>query len=160
MDDIQEFVQTYSPISDAKISFAWNGKYATEFVDTNMAFRRRVCEYFKENKGTMPLSLIAALYNAETLFAKEAWGVNLVVSELAQELLERGGIDYIDAYVVGAGRGMDAYMASGNIRLSPTRCNELVNYCKTRVEIGTVAENAKWKMLVGRFSHLLTVGQS
>ncbi len=160
MDTIQEFVQTYSPISDAKISFAWNGKHAAEFVDENMVFRRSVCEYFKANKGTLPLSLITALYSAETLFAKEAWGVNRVVSELAQELLERGGINYIDAYVAGVGCGMDAYMESGNIRLSSARCIELIDFCKKRVESGTDAEKPRWEMLLGRFSHLLKVSQS
>ncbi|WP_061937057.1 hypothetical protein [Collimonas pratensis] len=160
MGSIQEFVQTYSPQSEARIVFAWNGKHAAEFADENMVFRQSVCDYFEANKEAIPLPLIAALYNAETLFAKEAWGVNSVVSELAQELLERGGINYIDAYIAGAARGMDAYMESGNIRLSQARCRELLAHCQTCVENGSGSDKNRWGMFVARFSHLLQVSQA
>eukprot|EP01034_Spumella_vulgaris_P035477 gene35478-43742_t len=102
MSAVNDFVRTYAPQAEAQIAFSWNGKHASEFVDWNMQFRQEVCAYFEDENDVFPLPLVAALFKAETLFAKEAWGVNRVVSKLAQELLERGGVEYLDVYLAGA----------------------------------------------------------
>jgi hypothetical protein len=152
---VRDFVRTYSPEAEPQIAFAWNGKHADEFSDANMRFRREVCDFFDEDKAAFPLPLIAALFKAETLFAKEAWGVNQVVSRLAQELLERGGVEYLDLYLAGARCGMDAFMETGNITLSKHRCQELLDQCKANATLAGGSGN-QWNLLAERFSFLLT----
>jgi len=155
MLDVREFVRTYTSEAESSVSFAWNGKHATEFVDANMLFRKEVCDYFEGGNEVFPLPLIAALYKAETLFAKEAWGVNAVVSRLAQELLERGGVEYLGIYLEGARCGMDAFMATGNIALSKQRCQELVHQCQANATAKDGNEK-QWALLADRFSFLLS----
>jgi hypothetical protein len=154
MSVVRDFVHTYVPQAEARIDFAWNGKHSNEFVDPNMQFRKEVCSYFDDEKDTFSLPLIAALFKAETLFAKEAWGVNRVVSKLAQELLERGGVQYLDVYLAGARCGMDAFIETGNITLSKPRCQELLDRCLTNAN-GTDGNGKQWGMLAERFSFLL-----
>ncbi|MFZ3193087.1 MAG: hypothetical protein WA154_07760 [Moraxellaceae bacterium] len=132
--NIKEYVKNYREDDELEIMFAWNGKHANGFEDENFKFRREVLDYFKSHKGTFSVSLIAALYDAETEFAKEAWGVNPVVSLLAQELLERGREVYASTYLKVWGRGMDAYIQSMRIELSKECINDLINYSKSRKE--------------------------
>jgi hypothetical protein len=152
---VRDFVRTYSPEAEPQIAFAWNGKHAEDFNDSNMQFRRDVCVFFQDDKGAFSLPLIAALFKAETLFAREAWGVNQVVSRLAQELLERGGVEYLDLYLAGARCGMDAYMETGNITLSKSRCQELLDQCKANATFANGSEK-QWTLLAERFAFLLT----
>lgn len=150
---VEDFVRTYSPDAEPQIAFSWNGKHADEFVDVNLQFRRAVCTYFEDDKDAFSLALIAALFKAETLFAKEAWGVNRVVSRLAQELLERGGVEYLDLYMAGARCGMDAFIETGNITLSKPRCQQLLGQCRANEANGG---EKQWGMLAERFAFLIT----
>jgi hypothetical protein len=152
---VEDFVRTYTPKSEAQIAFAWNGKHANEFVDSNMQFRKDVCSYFEAEQDAFSLPLIAALFKAETLCAKEAWGVNRVVSMLAQELLERGGVEYLEVYMDGARCGMDAFMATGAITLSKIRYQELLERCLANATAIDGA-GARWGMLADRFTYLST----
>ena len=79
----------------------------------------------------------------------------MVVSSLAQELLERGGVEYLDVYLAGARCGMDAFMASGNITLSKPRCQEILERCVANAT-ATDGSQKQWGMLAERFSYLLT----
>lgn len=155
MPVVKEFVRTYTPQAEAKIAFAWNGKHASELVDSNMQFRQEVCAHFENENDVFSLALVSALFKAETLFAKEAWGVNRVVSKLAQELLERGGVEYLDVYLAGARCGMDAFMETGNITLSKSRCQELVDRCRVNANAND-GTGQQWAILAERFSYLLT----
>ncbi len=155
MPTVQELVRSYSAADEGQIAFAWNGRHADELVDANMQFRRAVCTCFEEDKAAFPLPLIAALFKAETLFAKEAWGVNRIVSILAQEMLERGGAAYLDIYLAGARCGMDAFLETGNIALSKARCRELMVQCQANAAVDA-GQKQQWAMLAERFSFLLT----
>jgi len=155
MSIVSDFVRTYTQEAEPRIAFAWNGKHAAELIDANAQFRREVCKYFEDDAKACSLPLIAALFKAETLLAKEAWGVNRVVSRLAQEMLERGGADYLDHYLAGARCGMDAFMETGNIALSRSRCQELLEKCQANIASADGTGN-QWKMLAERFSYLLS----
>lgn len=150
-----DFVASYTPSSEAKIAFAWNGRHGADFDDANMAFRTVIGDYFEEHAQACSLPLIAALYRAETQWAKEAWCVRSVVAELAQELLQRGGVAYLDVYLAGACCGMDACMESGNISLSKTRCEELLAYCKASAFNAEAGLRERWTMLAQRFACLI-----
>ncbi|MDP5138727.1 hypothetical protein ORJ04_22535 [Rheinheimera baltica] len=132
--NIEDYVKNYTEEDELKILFAWNGKHGDDFMDENLKFRREVIKYFESGMAIFPLSLISALYDAETEFAKEAWGVHPVVSKLAKELLERGGSKYVSTYLKGWARGMDAHLQSKQIELSENCINELIKYSKLRKE--------------------------
>jgi hypothetical protein len=115
MANLCEFVARYSTSEDrARIAFAWNGKHAGEFEDANYEFRREVLEIVLAEPAAVPIELIRDLYDAETALAKEAWGVYAeAVRALAEELLTRGGSEYVEDFLTGKlGRGMDAYCAA------------------------------------------------
>lgn len=132
--NIEEFVKSYSEDDELRILFAWNGKHAEHFVDENMSVRKEVLKYFELHPKECPIELVAALYGAETEFAKEAWGVNPVVSLLAQEMLERGRSKFVAEYLKGWARGMDAHLQSKQIHLSEECIQELIAYAKGRNE--------------------------
>jgi len=108
------FVANYSTAEcQARIAFAWNRKHAEQFLDANQEFRHPVVEHVLADLHTVTIELVRDLFDAETAFAKEAWGVNGCVTPLARELLTRGGPEYVEDYLRGKlGRGMDAHCAA------------------------------------------------
>lgn len=132
--NIEEFVKYYSEEDELKIMFAWNGKHSEEFLDENMPFRLELLKYFESRPDECSIELVAALYCAETEYAKEAWGVNRIVSLLAEQLLERGRSKYASEYLKGWGRGMDAHIQSKQVQLSMECIQELISFAKSRKE--------------------------
>jgi hypothetical protein len=129
---VAEFVADFQPFDEVLVSFDWNGEHGAALKDRNAVFRGAVCEYFLNHKADTPIALVAALYTAETRLAQESWGVHRIVSDLAQELLERGGVDYADIYLEGMSCGMDAFLESGRISLTDKRRDELIVYCNAQ----------------------------
>jgi hypothetical protein len=110
-----DFVANYDPARDrARVAFAWNGQHADGFRDANEPFRESVLEAALRNLAAAPIALVRDLYDAETAWAKEAWCVNSdAVRELAEELLTRGGTEFVEDFLAGkVGRGMDAFCAA------------------------------------------------
>lgn len=108
---VREFVAVYTPaVGGKQIAFAWNGQHAETFADSNYEFRRRVVEVVLLDPSAAPIELVRDLYDAETRWAAEAWCVYAeAVRALAEELLTRGGPDFVEDYLAGKiGRGMDA----------------------------------------------------
>jgi hypothetical protein len=110
-----DFIARYDPARDrARVAFAWNGKHADDFRDANQEFRRQVVRAALRDVSRVPVELVRDLYDAETAWAKEAWGVDhRAVSTFARELLTRGGAAFVEDYLAGkVGRGMDASMSA------------------------------------------------
>ena len=61
---------------------------------------------------TTPIELVRDLFLADTRCSREAWSISLEVRHLADELLRRGGSDYLDDYLEGKFQGTDASMTS------------------------------------------------
>jgi hypothetical protein len=116
MANPRDFVRHYTGTAEdrARVAFAWNGKHAEEFEDANYNFRRSVLRVVLADLHAAPIALVRDLYDAETAMAKEAWGVYAeAVRALAEELLTRGGPDYVEDFLAGKiGRGMDAYCSA------------------------------------------------
>ena len=149
--EIENFVKSYTEDDLLKIMFDWNGKHADGFEDHNIEFRRCVLEYFKEHMSSFPIQLIVDLYEAETQLAKEAWGVNPIVSDLAQELLERGRAKYVVEYLKGLGRGMDAHIQAKKVELTDECLNELINYCENNRSTGVFQNEGQLDILIEFF---------
>jgi hypothetical protein len=115
MAEVDQFVANYESARDrARLRFAWNGKHADQFRDANYEFRRRVLRPVLANLHAAPIELVRDLYDAETAWAAEAWCVKAeAVRALAEELLTRGGSDFVEDFLAGKfGRGMDAHCAA------------------------------------------------
>ena len=130
MDEIDSFIRDYSTTDRARIVFASNGKLGPELIDANIQHRLAVCDRLRK-KVASPASdeLIRDLYDAETAWAKAAWCVRHdIVSFLASELLTREGEKNLRHYLECCMfRGMDAYMSSMCVTLSPeTRSKAVV----------------------------------
>ncbi len=129
---IRDYVLNYKEDDALQVMFNWNGKHSIDFVDHNQTFRKKVLDYYEIEPEIFPVELVVVLYEAETELAKEAWGVNRIVSDLASDILERGGVKYITQYLKGWGRGFDASLQSKNIRISQECVLELIEYLKKR----------------------------
>lgn len=110
--DVLTFIERYTPADEHRIRFDWNGKHAEEFVDHNMEFRDVVRETVLTNLVTTPIELIRDLFRAETEFSREAWCIADGVGDLAESLLRRGGVQYLDDYLDGRFQSFDASLGS------------------------------------------------
>lgn len=133
--DIEPFVANYTEADSKRICFNWNGKQADGFKDLNRESRREVYRYFKAHKASVPLLLIRDMYKAEIEYGREAWVENsLVITELAQELLSRGGVQYLDDYIDGLLGNKDTYLALRKIELTKEQYQYLGDECTRRAE--------------------------
>ena len=133
MEDTSAFCLNYTHSNESKISFAWNGKHAEEFVDTNLKFRRNLIEFVIKNLDSAPFDLIKDLYKAETLFAKEAWGVNNSVLFFAETILRRGTVQDLDDFVSGYMQSFDTDMCIQGIKLPNEILQVFAKECSRRL---------------------------
>ena len=110
--DLAGFIAGYTSADESRIRFDWNGQHAEGFVDRNMVFREHVREAVLAKVSAAPLELVRDLYRAETEFSREAWCIVKNVSVLAEELLRRGGVVYLDDYLKGKFQSFDANLGS------------------------------------------------
>jgi hypothetical protein len=122
MDEVDTFIRNYSTKDRDRVVFASNGSLGPDLRDANIEHRLAVCDKLRKT-GASPASdeLIRELYDAETAWAKAAWCVRHdTVSFLAAELLTRNGERNLRHYLECCMfRGMDAYMSSLCVELSP-----------------------------------------
>jgi hypothetical protein len=108
VDDLTEFIRSYTSAKEPRICFDWNGKHSEDFEDRNMEFRDAVREAVLADVSAAPLELVRDLFRAETRCSREAWGIVAGVSILAQNLLRRGGVTYLADYLEGKFQSFDA----------------------------------------------------
>jgi hypothetical protein len=106
----------------------WNGKYGNEFDDKNYEFRTQLCEFLIPQLDTVNLELIRDLYCETGKSSEMTFGVYINFHFFAQQLLQRGGTQYLLDYIKGASHTMDTAMISGRISLTKERASELLNY--------------------------------
>ena len=154
MDSVEKYLANYSGDSVASIAFAWNGKHAAEFVDSNLEFRRAVIQYVLTQLPETPLIIIKDLFRAEAAFAKEAWGVNRDLHMLGQELLTRGRTLYFQDFLLGATSSFDTLLECGNISIEPSLKKELADYCKSQIAEATNGSSSMWEYGLEKFSYV------
>ncbi len=110
--DVTAFIRNYTAVDEAQIRFDWNGRHAEGFVDSNMRFRQLVREAVLADVPSTALELIRDLFRAETQFSREAWCIESGVNVLAEALLRRGGVVYLDDFLDGKFQSFDASLGS------------------------------------------------
>src|SRR5262245_66190300 len=89
--EVDEFIESYSPSARPRIAFHWNGKHAADFADPNMEFREAVMRAIVERNVAASTLLLSDLLDEETSFSVEAWGASDLLATLVQKLLLQGG---------------------------------------------------------------------
>lgn len=113
-----DFISRYAADQQPQIKFAWNGKHAEEFEDTNQEFRWQVVAQCIAQPELAPLNLLEHLFLADAEWAAEAWGSPHHFAELGTLLLVRGQEAAIDCFSRGYVRSFDTYGACHQIQLS------------------------------------------
>ena len=127
--DIPGFIASYRSANDeGRICFAGNGRDAEEFLDRNAAFREQVLDVVLQDISLAPLELVRDLFRAETQCSREAWGIVDGVGLLAENMLRRGGVPFLNDYLEGKFQSFDAHIGSAftaDLPLATTMLNEV-----------------------------------
>lgn len=124
----QTFADNYSSADFDRIKMVWNGKYGNEFIDEHYDFRTELCEFLIPQLDTVKLELIRDLYCETGKSSKMTFGVYNSFHLFAQQLLQRGGTQYLLDYIKGASHTMDTGLSSGRISLTKERAKELLDF--------------------------------
>jgi hypothetical protein len=125
---LQLFADNYSSKDFDKIKFDWNGERGDKFFDNNSKFRMELWGFLIPQLDTVKIELIRDLYSEISKYAKEAWGLPMKYPLFAQQLLNRGGTDYIMDYLFGAMQCFDTVLASGAISLTKEKKQNILNF--------------------------------
>ena len=126
--EFQTFADNYTSADFDRIKMVWNGKYGNEFADEHYDFRTQLCEFLIPKLDTVKLELIRDLYCETGKSSEMTFGVYINFHLFAQQLLQRGGTEYLLDYIKGASHTMDTVMSSGRISLTKERASELLKY--------------------------------
>jgi hypothetical protein len=142
--ELQSFADNYAAEDFERISFQWNGGYGNEFSDTNSDFRIQLCEFLIPHIQHAKLELLRDLYQELGKTSEYTFGCYNKFHLIGQELLERGGIPYLTAYLEGSAHTMDTALMSGRIVLSKERAKELFAYFESKAKSPENDQEAKF----------------
>lgn len=122
----QEFIDNYTQEDSEWLALEWNEKFGAKFKDENYLFRIQIAELVCEQIHTVNIDLIRELF----ITMGKTTQLNFVVFNkfnlFAQELLERGGKDYLFDYVCAAHVSFDTFLSTADITLSNERREEIL----------------------------------
>jgi hypothetical protein len=134
MNDFQIFADNYTSSDFDKIKFDWNGEHADKFHDNNYQFRMQLCEFLIPQLEKVKLELIRDLYIELSKCAKEAWSVYGNYHLFAQQLLNRGGTNYIMDYLEGSLQCFDTSLASGRVELTYEQKKNIFDFLTAKLQ--------------------------
>ena len=124
--EIQDFIKNYKKEDHVWLELKWNGKFGPKFKDENYIFRQQIATIVCDQIHTVKLNLIRDLFIELGKVAQVSFSVFAKYHLLAQELLERGGKDYLFDYVCAAHISFDTFLSTANIQLSAKRQQEIL----------------------------------
>lgn len=151
--ELQNFIDNYTSVDFDRIKLIWNDKYGQDFVDDNYDFRMKLCEFIIPQINKVNIKLIRDLYCETGKTSPMTFGVYNNFHLFADELLKRGGNDYLLDYIRGASHSMDTGMSSGRLTIS----NELAKNLLAHFDIlkATSQDNEEQKLLNDYIRHRL-----
>lgn len=126
--ELQKYIDNYTSSDFDRIKLVWNGRYGQVFVDDNYDFRMQVCEHVVSQIAKVKIELIRDLYCETGKTSPMTFGVYTKFHLFADELLKRGGTDYLLDYIRGASHSMDTRMSTGRLTISKQTAKELLDY--------------------------------
>lgn len=118
MIEVSDFILTYSSDKQHEIAFAHDGQNSDTFTDLNLEFRRKVNKAVIHTPKNVPLDLVRDLYNAEILYAKEAFCISSDVHHLGTILLRRSAATYLKDFLQSRYHSMDTWGETGRVEVS------------------------------------------
>jgi len=115
---VSTFVEHYTPAERQRIAFAWNGKHATEFVDSNQDFRWSLVKHCLANPEQPSPELLVDLFVSDAEWSAEAWGAPQHFADLGALLLKRGGANAVVPFAQGFNRSFDTFGACHGLPIS------------------------------------------
>jgi hypothetical protein len=137
VSDIIEFIEHYTPFERERIAFAWNGKHAEGFIDTNQAFRWAIVKECISNFERVPLALLEDLFLADADWAVQAWGAPEHFAPLGSALLVRGGSAALESFANGFNASFDTFGACHEIQLAADLLPPLITSVREMQELAT-----------------------
>ncbi len=161
MDDLSQFIASYTNSDEHRIAFAWNGEHADTFQDANYEFRKAVLDATLASADVAPLALVRDLFRAETEWSREAWCVDNRVAVLAGIMLTRGKQSLLMDFLRGKCQSFDASMACGGMSIQPQLAAELLREVNVRMNAST-DDKERHLLQVGRdvFAERTSGGQT
>lgn len=153
-DEVASFVRSYVPHQVERIRFAWNGKHAKDFVDSNHAFRSAVIEYVRAHPGEAATELLTDLFRESASCSREAWGAPLGFEEIAAALLVRRGEDALPDFRWGLGQSFDVFGACHHMRLDPALARRLQIAAGAGVAAASPEDRGAWEEIRDLFGKL------
>ena len=141
--EFQTFADNYTSDDFDRIKMVWNGKYGNEFEDKNYDFRTQLCEFIIPQLDTIKLELIRDLYCETGKSSEMTFGVYNSFHLFAQQLLQRGGTEYLLDYIKGASHTMDTGISSGRITLTKEKAKELLDFFDNKKSTTTDKEELR-----------------
>ncbi|MGA2796317.1 MAG: hypothetical protein ABSE63_01935 [Thermoguttaceae bacterium] len=132
-EDTTVFIAGYSPESQSRICFAWNGKHAADFVDVNDTFRQQVIASVLAEPGKASLDLVGDLFQAEGQRSKEAWCIRDSFSKLGTILLKCGGASQLDRFLDSFALSFDSYSECHAMTLDQVTLAPLISEVEARL---------------------------
>jgi len=147
-NELQNFIDNYTSFDFFMIKLKWNGKYGQDFVDDNYDFRMQVCEFIVTQIDKVNIKLIRDLYCETGKTSPLTFGIYNKFHLFADELLKRGGKEYLFDYIRGSMHSMDTAMSSGVLTISKEKAQELLEYFD---ELKFTTQNAEEKQLLNNY---------
>jgi hypothetical protein len=143
MSSVTDFISQYTASSRSAIDFAWNGKHAADFRDSNQEFRWQVVDRcINQSRLASPL-LLEHLFLADAEWAAEAWGSPHHFAELGSALLEIGQEGVLDSFSRGFVRSFDTFGACHEIQLSGPLLARISASAKEALSMATEEDHQK-----------------
>jgi hypothetical protein len=133
MDAVEEYIANYVESDAERIAFAWNGKHATEFVDTNQDFRWQVIRHCVAHPESASVPLLEALIRADAAWSREAWCSPNHFDSLARVLLVCGREAALDTFTECFLASFDTFGACHQMELPPELLSELTSALRQRI---------------------------
>lgn len=143
MSSAAEFISQYTASSRGEIDFAWNGKHAADFRDSNQEFRWQVVDLCINQSSLASPLLLEHLFLADAEWAAEAWGSPHHFAQLGSALLEVGQEAVLDSFSKGFVRSFDTFGACHEIQLSKPLHARLSASAKEALSVATEENHLK-----------------
>jgi hypothetical protein len=143
MSSAAEFISQYTASSRGEIDFAWNGKHAADFRDSNQEFRWQVVNLCINQSSLASPLLLEHLFLADAEWAAEAWGSPHHFAQLGSALLEIGQEAVLDSFSKGLVRSFDTFGACHEIQLSKPLLARLSASAKEALSVATEQNHLK-----------------
>jgi hypothetical protein len=153
-EEVADFVRGYVPDHAVRIRFAWNGKHASGFVDSNQSFRSEVIEYVVGRPGEASPELLTHLFRESASWASEAWSAPKGFVELAAALLTRRGEEALPDFRWGLGQSFDTFGACHQMRLDPVLARRLQGATEAGIATAPPGDKEAWAGMRDLFAKL------